>query len=84
MSQDGELLRQAVESHRKAFMDKVFPSFGVRDANDGNESAFSVGDSVQIMGLDNNPEYNDMRGTIVSDFDHATNRCGVQIPAIKY
>ena len=83
MSQDGELLRQAIERHRKAFMDKAFPSFGVSDANDDNESSFSVGDSVQITGLDINPEYNDMRGIIISDIDHATNRCGVRIPAIR-
>ena len=40
---------------------------------------FSVGDSVQIMGLVGAPQYNDMRGIVVSDFDRTTNRCGVKV-----
>jgi len=41
--------------------------------------SFSVGDSVQIMGLVGAPQYNDMRGIVVSDFDRTTNRCGVKV-----
>jgi hypothetical protein len=42
-------------------------------------ASFSVGDSVQIMGLVGAPQYNDMRGIVVSDFDSTTNRCGVKV-----
>jgi hypothetical protein len=42
-------------------------------------ASFSVGDSVQIMGLVSASQYNYMRGIVVSDFDRTTNRCGVKV-----
>jgi hypothetical protein len=50
----------------------------VDEVND-DAASFSVGDAVQIIGLVSAPQYNDMRGIVVSDFDRATNRCGVKV-----
>jgi len=49
------------------------------DVIDDDAASFSVGDSVQIMGLVSATQYNDMRGIVVSDFDPTTNRCGVKV-----
>jgi hypothetical protein len=40
---------------------------------------FSVGDTVRLKGLISAPEYNGMKGIIVSELDATTNRCGVRI-----
>jgi hypothetical protein len=44
-----------------------------------NSTKLSTGDTVKINGLISAPQYNGMRGVIVSELDIKTNRCGVKI-----
>ena len=40
---------------------------------------FSVGDTVRLKGLISAPQYNGMKGIIVSEFNATTKRCGVRV-----
>jgi hypothetical protein len=72
----------AREKRRKTALTADFLEEGDDDDVDKvivDAASFSVGDSVQIMGLVSAPQYNDVRGIVVSDFDRTTNRCGVKV-----
>ena len=71
----------AMRTARKEINKETALSAAASDVDEVVDDAvlFSVGDSVQIMGLVGAPQYNDMRGIVVSDFDRTTNRCGVKV-----
>ena len=71
----------AMRTARKEINKETALSAAASDVDEVVDDAvlFSVGDSVQIMGLVGAPQYNDMRGIVVSDFDRTKNRCGVKV-----